>query len=132
MKKLISIFSLAFLFSCDGFINIQNNIFVKHNINSKTYFSKFTGNCEIFYYLLEIKDVSFTPDPNKIWHEQKVSVSDGLLELSKATWHRESKYKIRLKCDKYKEITKIFDYPSIEPPYFYFELEEEVLPNKQK
>ncbi|MDF3821875.1 hypothetical protein P3G55_18365 [Leptospira sp. 96542] len=127
-KEIIKILpSLAFIFiySCDGIMRIQNNVFIKHNINSQTYYSKYSGECDVYFNLLQIKGVAFNPDPKRIIYRRKVNVEEGILDLSEITWSKESKYMIHLKCNRYKEVTKIFNYPSIEPSYFYFELEQE-------
>ncbi|WP_125232070.1 hypothetical protein [Leptospira brenneri] len=117
------LFFIGFLFSCDGILRIENNVFIKHTIESKSYLSKFDGECEMDFKLLEIKGVGFTPDPNEIIFHAKVRIRNGVLFYQNITWSKESKYKMHLKCPNYKEVVKEFHFPSIEPKHFYFELE---------
>ncbi|PKA16403.1 hypothetical protein [Leptospira haakeii] len=123
-NKGITIASISLLLSCDGILRIENNVFIRNKINSKSYLSKFTGECDIYFNLLKIKGVAFTPNPEKIIYRAKVYIEDGILEHFTITWSKESKYRVHLKCPNYKEVIKEFDYPSIEPRHFYFELEE--------
>ncbi|MGJ4789507.1 hypothetical protein EHQ52_15370 [Leptospira koniambonensis] len=124
MRKVVFIILISFLFSCDGILRIENNVFIKNKIDSKLYLSKFTGECDIYFNLLEIKGVAFTPNPEKIIYRDKVFVKDGVLEYQTITWGKESKYKVHLKCPNYKEVVREFDFPAIEPAYYYFELEK--------
>ncbi|TGN02610.1 hypothetical protein [Leptospira dzoumogneensis] len=124
MKKALLLVFVGVLLSCDGILKIENNVFVKHRFGSKSYLSKFNGECDLYFKLLEIKGVAFTPDPNKIISRHKVFITDGVLLYQDITWSKESKYKVFLKCPNYKEVVKEFNFPSIQPSYYYFELEE--------